>query len=1021
MTDSASSRQQIEALVTKFKQGYDTYLKADYGEMNVRTEFIDPFFEALGWSMSDSREVYREARQKVEKRAHDAVKSGRPDYEFLPNTSVRFYVEAKKPSVNLREDNRPAYQIRSYGWSADMPVCVLTDFEELVIYNTRLRPNETDKADYALLRRYPYTDYAANWQEITDLLSKTAVQQGSLIHLLEAAKIAGSVRVDDAFLQDMELWRQYLAKDLYLHNPTLNKRQLNLMVQLLLDRLIFLRMCEDRGIERFGQLADANTSQNIYAQLLLLFRQADNRYNSGLFHFREEKGRSSEPDDLSLNLILPNDTLKPILETLYFPRSPYKFDVMPTEILGQAYERFLGKVIEIQGTTITIEEKPDVRKAGGVYYTPSYIVDAIVEKTVGHWLKDKSLAQADALRIIDPACGSGSFLIGAYQYLLTWYADQYRQNEQHALNNGDLRFDVLQKTALTVAAKKRILTQHLYGVDLDQQAVEVTKLSLVLKLLEGETDQTTSAPKQMTLQLARILPDLDLNVQWGNSLIGIDFYRDKMIAMFEAEDLYRVKVFDWGQAFNPIMERGGFDIVIGNPPYIRLQTLKETAPDTLPYLKTHYKTTARGNYDLYIPFVEKGLQLLNATGRLGYILPHKFFNAKYGEPLRGLVAQGKHLADVVHFGDIQIFKGATTYTCLLFLDKAARETFQFQRVTDLTVWQNDNLDIVNASAVIATEAATKKEWDFVAGSTADVISRLKTFPIKLANIAKPFVGLQTSADPVFLFEKYRNDTGNTIEVFSKALKQWVTLEKDLLKRVIRSGKIAPYRAEMSAYVLFPYYLASKATLINAADMEQKYPLSWQYLQANQELLSKREHGKFAKTGWYQLYPKNLNLWEKDKILMPYMVTRLSAYLDTQNHYFVNVTTGGFGLRFDPSQGSLAYFTGLLNSKLLSFYFKSMHSNFRSGYFGANKQFLDRLPIHPIDFTNPAEKAAHDRIVAHVETLLKLMPQQDGLSREALRIIKAQISTAETAIDHEVYALYGITKSERAIIEATEGA
>jgi len=495
MIDSAFSRQQIEALVTKFKQGYDTYLKADYGETNVRTEFIDPFFEALGWSMSESREVYREARQKIEKKAHEAVKSGRPDYEFLPNTSVRFYVEAKKPSVNLREDNRPAYQIRSYGWSADMPVCVLTDFEELVIYNTRLRPNETDKADYALLRRYTYTDYVAKWQDITDLLSKTAVQQGSLIHLLEAAKIAGSVRVDDAFLQDMELWRQYLAKDLYLHNPTLNKRQLNLMVQLLLDRLIFLRMCEDRGIERFGQLADANTSQNIYAQLLLLFRQADNRYNSGLFHFREEKGRSSEPDDLSLNLILPNDTLKPILETLYFPRSPYKFDVMPTEILGQAYERFLGKVIEIQGTTITIEEKPDVRKAGGVYYTPSYIVDAIVEKTVGHWLKDKTLIQAEALRVIDPACGSGSFLIGAYQYLLTWYAHQYRQNEQRALNDGNLRLDVLQKTALTVAAKKRILTQHLYGVDLDQQAVEGTKLSLVLKLLECETRQTTIATK----------------------------------------------------------------------------------------------------------------------------------------------------------------------------------------------------------------------------------------------------------------------------------------------------------------------------------------------------------------------------------------------------------------------------------------------------------------------------------------------------------------------------------------------
>ena len=1022
MTDSPSSRQQIETLVTNFQRGYERYRKSDYDETNVRTEFIDPFFTALGWTMTDSVEVYREARQKVdvEKKAQDAVKTGRPDYEFLPNTSTRFYVEAKQPSVNLREDNRPAYQIRSYGWSADMPVCILTDFEELAIYNTRLRPHESDKADYALLRRYAYTDYVTKWDEIDSLLNKQAVQQGALIRLVEEAKISGSVRVDEAFLQDMEIWRQHLAKDLYLHNPQLSKRELNLMVQLLLDRLIFLRMCEDRGIERFGQLAEANTSQNIYVQLLLLFRLADTRYNSGLFHFREEKDRASDPDDLSLTLVLPNDTLKPILETLYFPRSPYKFDVMPTEILGQAYERFLGKVIEIKGSSITVEEKPDVRKAGGVYYTPAYIVEAIVQNTVGAWLKDKTLAQAEQLRIIDPACGSGSFLIGAYQYLMTWYSDQYRKNSERALKAGDLRLDTLQGSALTVAAKKRILTRHLYGVDLDQQAVEVTKLSLLLKLLEGENEETANAPKQMSLGLERILPDLDHNVQWGNSLIASDFYSGKMLSLFGDEDFYRVKVFDWGQVFKAIMDRGGFDVVIGNPPYIRLQTLKETAADSLPYLKMRYQTTQRGNYDLYIPFVEKGLQLLNPTGRLGYILPHKFFNAQYGEPLRGLVAQGQHLADIVHFGGIQIFKGATTYTCLLVLDKTARDSFAFQSVKDLNAWRAALDHLRNPKTIVSMQQVTKKEWNFVAGNGQDLYTRFKDYTPQLENFADIFVGLQTSADKVFIMGLI--EEGETfLKLKSKALNQIYTFEKGLLYPLVSGVDVNHYSSLPSRqYILFPYRVQNgRALLIPFTEIETQYPQTAQYLQANRTLLEDREKGKFKDTNWYRFgRSQNLAIQNKVKLCIPRLVTNLYATYDIGGSYFLdNVDVCGITIKSQYTSHDLKYLLGLLNSSFLRWYFPFVSAPFQGGFLSANRQFLGQLPIHPIDFTSPTEKAAHDRIMRQVEMLLKLTPQQVGLSGEGLRIIKAQITAAQTAIDKEVYALYGVTEAERAVIES----
>ncbi len=981
-------------------------------ETELRDWFVDPLFEALGWDLRAKQQVRKEPSVTV--REAGLERSKRADYSFHIGNTRHFFVETKMPHVNLERNPIPAFQLRRYGWSGNTAVSVLTDFEEFSVYDCRIQPQRSDPAATARLRYYEYGDYIDQWDELESRFSREAVANGALREWIEGERVRGVFSVDQAFLREMENWRELLAEEIALHNRDLGQRQLNLLVQRTIDRIVFLRIAEDRDIEAYGRLRSAaGAGKQVYEALKIIFSEADDKYNSGLFHFSNEK-RASEPDRLSLKIHIPDEALRHIIKNLYFPFSPYEFSVLPADILGQVYEQFLGKVIELSaGGAVRVEEKPEVRKAGGVYYTPAYIVDYIVENTVGNLLQGKNPEEAAKLRILDPACGSGSFLTGAYQYLLDWHLNYYREHPAQYRNR---RRETAEGMTLTTAEKRRILLNNIYGVDLDQNAVEVSKLSLLLKMLENE-NEATGRQTIMFSAGGRILPDLSGNIKWGNSLIGSDFFRGAQAALFgDEEEMQRIKAFDWEaeSGFGEIMAAGGFDAVIGNPPYIRIQTMKETAPDTVPYYKKNYVSASKGNYDIYVVFVEKGLQLLNEAGLLGFILPHKFFNAKYGEPLRGLISSGNHLRKIVHFGAEQVFEGATTYTCLLFLDRNMKQAFDFFKVPDLQSWQQNKL---TESGRIAGNRSSADDWNFVVGPLAPIYDRLNQQPVTLREISKPFVGLQTSADTVFLFKEFDDVDEHLIVVHSKNQNTRVQIEKDLLKPVIRSGNIGRYWAIPSAYVLFPYHFRhGKAHLISQAEMQQLYPLTWNYLLENKVLLSGREHGKFAGDGWYQLYPKNLELWEQPKLMLPYMITQLSAYLDLDNMYFVNVTTGGFGLTVQEGRESLNYLTGLLNSKLLDVYLKQVTPNFRGGYFGANKRYLDQLPIRTIDFANPNDVAMHDKMVELVDEMLDRHKQLPGLTGEGRRVAERVIQTVDGEIDALVYRLYGLSGDEVRIVE-----
>ena len=367
-------------------------MSGGYNETQVRRDFIDPFFKALGWDI-DNENGYAEAYRDVIHEDIVLVGTAKkaPDYSFRIGGTRKFFVEAKKPSVSISTDPKPAFQLRRYGWSATLPLSILTDFEELAVYDCTHKPDEKHGASQARLHYYKYTDYAKHWGEIYGLFSKSAVMKGSFDRYADAKK-KGTATVDEEFLAGIEKWRQWLASNILQKNE-ISQRELNLAVQLIIDRIIFLRICEDRGIEDYERLLKLVKADSIYRKLGNIFKDADDRYNSGLFHFNPKDKHATAADTLTLKLKVDDLPLKKIIESLYLP-NPYEFSFIPADILGQVYERFLGKVIQINGKKAAIEEKPEVKKAGGVFYTPSYVVEYIVKNTV-----DRALSRQTVLAL----------------------------------------------------------------------------------------------------------------------------------------------------------------------------------------------------------------------------------------------------------------------------------------------------------------------------------------------------------------------------------------------------------------------------------------------------------------------------------------------------------------------------------------------------------------------------------------------------------------------------------------------
>ncbi|MGI8978773.1 MAG: Eco57I restriction-modification methylase domain-containing protein [Pirellulaceae bacterium] len=1006
---------EVLALIERFKEQREDYQNPAYRETQLRIEFIDPLLKHLGWDIDNVQgfaEAYKEVIHEYSLKTKDATKA--PDYCFRIGATRKFFLEAKKPAENIKEDKKHAYQLRRYAWSGNLPLSILTDFQEWAVYDTRIKPEETDKASTARVMFFTCDELAEKWDELAAIFSKQAIQKGSFDRYAESnKKKRGTGRVDSEFLAEIERWRDILAHNIALRNEGLSQRDLNFSVQRIIDRIIFLRIAEDRGIEDYGRLQALN-GDNIYPRLMQLFRAADDRYNSGIFHFEKEKGRSENPDEVTPDLAVNDKVLRAILDSLYYPASAYEFSVLPADILGQVYEQFLGKVITLTpGHRAKVDEKPEVKKAGGVYYTPTYIVDYIVQQTVGKLLDGKTPKQAAKLTILDPACGSGSFLIGAYQFLLDWHLQWYvndgpekhrkeiyvagvrsqgsgvRKKGTEKSNVGDWR--------LTSAERKRILLNNIYGVDIDEQAVEVTKLSLLLKVLEGENRETLDRQLRL-VEKHRALPDLGSNIKCGNSLIGHDFYAGKQLGMFDDDERLRINTFEWKDEFPAIMKAGGFDAVIGNPPYVRIQGFPR---EQVAYLAGKYKTAIR-NADLYVSFVEKGFDLINREGRVGQILPNKFFKTDYGEKLRETLAELHAVTAIVDFGSSQVF-AATTYTCLLFLSKKGNGKFYLAKA----VASPEELKSVSFSE-LPSESLASGLWTFDDKRRTKLIAKIAARSRPLLELpAAMSRGSSTGCDEVFM-----------VPVDDPGVERGV-LRTPLFATDFRRYRFAP-QPEWS--VIFPYEReGDEFRLLAESDFKKRFPRAYEHLRKNRSVLEKRKQYR----QWYAYSaPRNLELHETANFVVPLLANEGSFASIPKNAAgkLCPMASGGFSIGLSPECSLAASFVlGILNSRLAFWHLQHISNVFRGGWITCTKQYVGTLPIPSVDLDKRKDKTRHDKIVVLVDQIVslheKLPSAKSDLAQAALQ---RQITATDRQIDELVYELYELTPEEIKIVEEATG-
>jgi hypothetical protein len=740
--------------------------------------------------------------------------------------------------------------------------------------------------------------------------------------------------------------------------------------------------------------------------------------------------------------------LKEIFKGLYYPESPFEFSVLPADILGHIYEQFLGKVIRLTpGHHAKVEDKPEVKKAGGVYYTPTYIVDYIVKNTVGKLLEGKTPNQITKLRVLDPACGSGSFLLGAYQYLLDWHQEWYARHdpEKHAKGRNPKLYRTISPSPhgrgqgegvwqLTTAEKKRILLNNIYGVDIDTQAVEVTKLSLLLKVLEGENAETLG--KSLRLFHERALPDLGENIKCGNSLIGPDFYEGKQLSLLDDEERYRINAFDWEAEFPEIFapsptgrgqgEGNGFDIVIGNPPYVRMLRLDHRE---LHHCTSKYKS-ATGHYDTYVLFVEQGVELLNSEGLLGMIAPNKFFRAAYGRGLRCFLSE-HGLIRIIDFADKQVFRRASTYTCLLFAARPIGTSFCYSRIQEDRLPEDALGDLSErqsrskAFAHSTNKPGGSDQWFFLVGEASKIIPQLQErYPPLLSICERIYQGLATTADRVYIVEQMKLAGNELMSVSSAALGRQTLLERKILRPILKGSDVRRYSIRTPRYrCVFPYTLyGGKAHAISPEAMESEYPATLAYLKENRGILNRRENGKMVgQPDWY-IYSQEHNLqhFERPKIISQVLSRRSSFALDNEgDYYFVGGSTAGAqGVVLQPGLDiSLRYVLGLLNSHLLDYVVRQLSTRFRGGYFNYGKAVIKDLPIRTIDRTSSDDAEKHDYMVGLVNSMLKLHKGLESARTEHERsLIQRQIDATDKQIDQLVYELYGLKAEEIRIVE-----
>ena len=957
----------LEELVLRYRDNRSEYLSARYNETKTRSEFVDPLLELLGWDVANTQgfaEAYRHVIQ--EDRVDVEGKAKAPDYAFRIAGSRKFFLEAKRPGVAIDEGAGPAFQVRRYGWSAKLPLSILTNFEHTAVYDCRIKPKVGDSAKVARKLLIPWNELEQRWDELASLFSLSAIQKGAFDRYAEENKARGAIEVDDDFLEEIEDWRDTLAKAIHRSNKRLDVYELNEAVQKLIDRIIFLRIAEDRGVEKFGRLRDLAKGSGVYDKLFKYFEESDKRYNSGLFHFDATEGEAATVDGIAPILKVADTSLRHIIGNLYQPKSPYEFSVISADILGQVYERFLGRTIALQNGKLKIEDKPDVKKAGGVFYTPEFVTDLIVTECLKPYFSSMSPAQFGGetaknkpIRILDPACGSGSFLIVVFEKILTWYLAQYSENPAKYSKGSNARVykDPQGEWALTIAEKKRILTTHIYGVDIDRQAVEVTKLSLLLKTMEGETGDLVASQINF-LKSQRVLPDLGKNIAWGNSLIDDKFYGLFDHDSFSEEDGHKINTFSWKDEFS-FFKEDRFDVIVGNPPYGAYLLDKEKKWFSQVYDWQSYQP------ETYLLFMERSVRdLLHSKGRLGMIIPNPWLTNVRQTSLRTELLSNFAFESIVHFR-FNVFRKS----------KATVDT-------EVIIGSKHNPSTASPTAYIVDHVSPAGHVDL---SAADKIEHLQS---EWASRCNESINIFANERQRALAEKMRN------------------AGRPLSSLVSSSVGMKPYQAGKGKPKQTKEDVKSRIY-----DADRKISTEYrQYIRGGDitQFSIKPLENRFIRYGPWLAEPRlSAGFDVSPKVVMRQTGDRLVAAIDTEKHLCMN----NMHVLTPISNGVTMWaILGLLNTQTLNWYYQYLNPEMGEALAEVKKTNVERLPIPHMT------KALEVRIANLAKRIQANLGEIAAQSGSAYTRTEREIRYSKQELEDSVMSAFGLDVNERKIVE-----
>ena len=995
---------QVAELVQTYRDNYPQFQRATYNETQVRVDFVNRFFKLLGWDVDNERglpqhlrEVTHEATVIVEE--NGVHRSKKPDYSFKVGTEILYFLETKKPSVNITVDAAPAFQLRRYGWSGNLKISVLTNFTDLYIYDCSVRPKEGDDIGVAMIAHYHFDEYVERFEDIYNMLSKEAILDGQFER--QFANIQGALRrepFDQYFLDQIRTWRNVLGEDILHNNPEVDVETLNIFVQRVLNRTIFLRICEDRCFENYESLKAITT----YQELRTLFAAADQKYDSGLFELLEED-----------RLTVSDAVIIEIFQSLYYPNNSYEFGVIDPYIIGQIYELFLDEsLIILEDRHIEAKEKPEVVDSQGAVNTPKNITDIIVEETLYPLYANKAPDEVAQYRIADICCGSGNFLLSAFEYIVNFHIEYY---QNHDKENAERRGDIYQLAGgtnfyLSYEKKRSILKNNIFGVDIDPLAVEVSKFSLLLKALENSSLEEAEAFHQRTHH--RILPNLDENIKNGNSLVDMSYARFDRSVYQNISLMKKLKMFDWNAEFG----NRKFDAIIGNPPYIRVQNMVHYSREEYDFYKSShspYGTAQTDTLDKYYLFIEKGLALLNEDGMLGYIVPHKFMNIKSGAKLRELLAGNSNVKKILHFGTYQVFENRSTYTCILVLSKQGNDEFQIGFVQD---W---NQFLFSHTAECLTYPAAYingQPWSFLPQNIAAHLDEISQNCVPLSSLVDIFVGVQTSADQIYIIHADHEDE-NYVYSHDKQGRVF-QIEKGILRKSIYDTQLVSYeKIKANCYIIFPYKTVNgKPMLYSLAEMAADFPHALAYLSGYRDKLDQRNMPGRTDENWFAFGRSQSikRFLTGEHLVWPVLSTSSNYVYDNDMVVFTGGGNGPFyGIEVkSASQESIFYIQAILNHWLIELLVKSRASTFRGDYYSHGKQFIATLPIYKIDFENPAEVAKHQQIVEMVQNIMQLKAQLASAPNAAHRtVLEHSIAAINTDLNNAIDELYQIEAQE----------